>query len=172
MANFIMAAATATGADVTRATDARSTGTANLHCPVAAATGRHRRRNGLATTQHHIRAMWRRLHPHLPRACLALATDCNVFGNSARRATAFPKARVIETIAVSHVISVLLSKCVERRTIGMAQIGLGSAKQQCEPKADDPKLHVCNARRQGRASYQVELSMSALPPKGDIRGRV
>lgn len=116
----IMAAAAATGADATRATDVESTGFANLHCPVAAATSRHRRCNGLATTEHHIRAVWRGLHPRLPRACLALATDCNILGNSARWAAMFPETRVIETIAVSHVIGVLQSKCVERRTIGMA----------------------------------------------------
>jgi hypothetical protein len=89
------------------------------------------------------------LHPHLPYARLAQATDCNVLGDGARRAATFHKAPMIETVAASHVIGMLLSERVERRTIGIAQVASGGAKQQCEPKADDPKLHDSNARCQG-----------------------
>ncbi|MFZ1949936.1 MAG: hypothetical protein WAU74_07685 [Pseudolabrys sp.] len=103
----------ATGATATRTTAAGTTVAADLHSPVAAATGGHRGRNGLAPPEPHVRAVWRRLHPHAPCTCLGLATDRNVLSNGARWAATLHKARVIETVAASHVIGVLLSEPVE-----------------------------------------------------------
>lgn len=46
---------------------ASATTAANLHRSIAATTGRHRRGNGLASPEHHVRAVPRRLHPWRPR---------------------------------------------------------------------------------------------------------
>jgi hypothetical protein len=51
------------------------------------------------------------------------------------------EARMIKTVAASHIVGVLLSECVQRGTIGTAQTGARSTEQQCEPKADDTKRH-------------------------------
>jgi len=106
--NSIVTAATATGANPTRTTVAT-----DLHCPVTAATDGHRGRNGLASAKHHVRAVWRRLHPHAPRTCLGGAPDRKNLRNSASGAATVHKACVIETIAASHVIGVLLSERME-----------------------------------------------------------
>jgi hypothetical protein len=53
-------------------------------------------------------------------------------------------ARMIEAVAASHIVGVLLSERVERSTIGTAQAGAASAEQQCEPKTDDTKRHNMN----------------------------
>jgi hypothetical protein len=120
--NSVMTAATATGACLTRTTVAGTTIAAYLHCPVAAATGGHRGRNGLAPAEHHVRAVWRRLHPHAPCTCLGLATDRNVLCNGASRAPPLHEARVIKAIAARHVIGVLLSKRVEWGAVGVARV--------------------------------------------------
>jgi hypothetical protein len=111
--NSIVTAATATGATPARTTAAGTTVATDLHCPVTAATDGHRGRNGLASAKHHVRAVWRRLHPHAPRTCPGRAPDRNVLSNSASGAATVHKACVIETIAASHVIGVLLSKRME-----------------------------------------------------------
>lgn len=113
----------------------------DLHHPVAAAAGRYRRGNGLAPAEHHVRAVPRQLHPYAPRTFLGLASDRDILGNGARRPAMPHEARMIETVAASHIVSMMLSERVERGTIRMAQAGAGSAEQQCEPKADDTKRH-------------------------------
>src|ERR1019366_9452946 len=123
---------------------ASATTAADLHHPVAAAAGRYRRGNGLAPAEHHVRAVPRRLHPHAPRTLLGLASDRDILGNGARRPAMPHEARMIEAVAASHIVGVLLSERVERGTIGMAQAGAGSAEQQCESKADDTKRHDTN----------------------------
>ncbi len=70
------------------------------------------------------------------------------------------EARVIETVAASHIVGVPLSERVERGTIGMAQASAGSAEQQCEPKADDTKRHDTDPAFQ-RA---YDCSRQATPP--------
>src|SRR5262245_39716326 len=109
-----MTAATATGASLPTHTPTASTRlAADLHCPVATATGGNGGRNGLAPAKHHVRAVWGRLHPNSPCTCLGIAADGDVLGDSARRPAAFHEARVIETVAASHVMGMLLSECVE-----------------------------------------------------------
>lgn len=117
---------------------------ADLQHPVAAAATGYRRGNGLAPAEHHVRAVPRRLHPHAPRTFLGLASDRDIFSNGARRPATPHEARMIEAIAASHIVGVLLSERVERGTIGMAQAGAGGAQQQCEPKANDKKPHDTN----------------------------
>jgi hypothetical protein len=100
------------------------------------AAGGYRRGNGLAPPEHHVRAVPRRLHPHAPRTFLALASDRDILGNGARRPAMPHEVRMVETVAASHIVGVLLSKRLELGAIGMAQAGCGGAEQQCEPKAD------------------------------------
>jgi len=85
----------------------------DLHRPIPATAGGQRRRDGLAPTEHHVRAVRRRLHPHSPCTGLVLASHRNIFGNSTRRATALHESGMIETVAARHVIGVLLSEYVE-----------------------------------------------------------
>jgi hypothetical protein len=94
-------------------TDTRTTVVADLHHPIPAATGGYRRYDGLAPTEHHIRAMRRRLHPHSPCTGLGLASHRHILGNGTGRPTMLPETSVVETVAASHVIGVLLSECVE-----------------------------------------------------------
>jgi hypothetical protein len=123
---------------------ASATTAADLHHPVAAAAGRYCRGNGLAPAEHHVRAVPRRLRPHAPSTLLGPASDRDILGNGARRPAMPHEARMIEAVAASHIVGVLLSERVERGTIGMALAGAVSAEQQCESKADDTKRHDTN----------------------------
>ena len=105
--------ASPSGTCPTCSTADRATVAADLHYPIAAATGRDRRGNGLASAEHHVRAVGRRLHPHSPRTRLGLASHRHILGNGAGRPTALHETSVIETVATSHVIRVLLSERVE-----------------------------------------------------------
>jgi hypothetical protein len=96
----------------------------------------------------------RRLHPYAPRTFLGLASDRDILGNGARRPAMPHEARMIETVAASHIVGMLLSERVERGTIRMAQAGADSAEQQCEPKADDTKRHDTNLARSRKATPQ------------------
>jgi hypothetical protein len=57
--------------------------------------------------------MPRRLHPHSPCTGLGLASHRDVLGNGTSRPTTLHETSVIETVAASHVIGVLLSECGE-----------------------------------------------------------
>jgi hypothetical protein len=81
------------------------------------------------------------LHPHAPRTGLGRTPDRDILGNGARRPAVPHEASMIETVAASHIIGVLLGESVERGTIGMAQPGADSAEQQRESKTDDTKRH-------------------------------
>ena len=96
--NSIVTAATKDGACPTRTTAGRTSVATDLHCPIAAATGRNRRGNGLASAEHHVRAVWRRLHPHSSRTHLGLASHRHILGNGAGRPTALHETSVIETV--------------------------------------------------------------------------
>ena len=123
------------------ASSTTTTATADLHYPVAAAARGYRRGNGLAAAEHHVRAVMWRLHPHAPRTFLGLTPDRNVLGRGARRPATPHEARMIEAVAASHIVGVLLSECVECSTICMAQSGTRDADQQYEPQADDMECH-------------------------------
>jgi hypothetical protein len=86
---------------------------ADFHRPVPAATGRYRRCHGLAPAEHHVCAVPRRLHPHSSCAGLGLASHRHILGNGTNRSTTLHETSVIETVAASHVIGVLLSECME-----------------------------------------------------------
>ena len=118
---------------------------ADRHHPVTAAAGGYRRGNSLAAAEHHVRAVTRRLHPHAPRTFLGLAPDRDILSNGTRRPAMPLEARMIEAIAASHIVGVLLSKRVERGTISMAHAGAGGAEQQCEAKMDDRKSRQATA---------------------------
>ena len=94
-------------------TDIGTTVAADLHRPIPAAAGGHRRCDGLAPAEHHVRAVRRRLHPHSPCTGLGLASHRDILGNGTRRPTTLHKSSMIETVAARHVIGVLLSECVE-----------------------------------------------------------
>jgi hypothetical protein len=94
----------------TRMSDGNTTAAADFHCPIPATTGRYRRRDGLAPTEHHVCAVPRRLHPHSPCAGLGLASHRHILGNDPGRSTTLHETSVIETVAASHVIGVLLSE--------------------------------------------------------------
>ena len=110
-----------------RTADAAS---ANFHDPVTPAAFGHRRGNSLATAEHHVRAVTRRLHPHPLRTGLIGAPKRDIFGNRAGRAAALHESRMIEAVAPGHVVGVLLRKTVERGTIGVAEIGAERAKHR------------------------------------------
>jgi len=93
-------------------TDTSTTVAADLHHP----TGGHWRIpqcDDLAPTEHHIRAVRRRLHPHSPCAGLGLASHRHILGNGTCRPTMLLETSMVEIVAASHVIGVLLSECVE-----------------------------------------------------------
>jgi hypothetical protein len=103
-------------------TDIGTTVAADLHRPIPAATGGHRRCDGLAPAEHHVRAVRRRVHPHSPCAGLGLASHSDILGNGTRRPTTLHESSMIETVAARHVIGVLLGECVERGAISMARL--------------------------------------------------
>lgn len=67
--------------------------------------------------------MMLRLHPHTPRTFLGLASDRDILGDGARWPAMPHETRMIEAIAASHIVGVLLSERVERGTIGLTQAG-------------------------------------------------
>jgi hypothetical protein len=94
-------------------TDIGATAAADLHRPIAAAACGHRRCDGLAPAEHHVRAVRRRLHPHSPCTGLGLASHRDILGNGTRWPTTLHESSMIETVAARHVTSVLLSERVE-----------------------------------------------------------
>ena len=121
--NAIVTAASAGGSSESDASMAGTSTTvaADLHRPIPAATGRYRGCDGLAPAKHHVSAVRRRLHPHSPCTSLVLASHRHILCNGTRRPSTLHEASVIEAVAASHVIGVLLSECGERGTIGIAQ---------------------------------------------------
>jgi hypothetical protein len=107
------ASAGASNANDTGMTDTRTTAAADQHRPIPSAIGRDRRCDGLAAAEHHVRAVPRRLHPHSPCTGLSLASHRHILGYGTGRPPMLHEASVIETVAASHVIGVLLSKCAE-----------------------------------------------------------
>jgi hypothetical protein len=107
------ASAGASNANDTGMTDTRTTAAADQHRPIPAAIGRDRRCDGLAATAHHVRAVPRRLHPHSPCTGLGLASHRHILGYGTSRPTLLHETSVVETVAASHVIGVLLSECAE-----------------------------------------------------------
>src|SRR5262249_41057314 len=111
--NSIMTAATASGASLPTHTPTASTRlAADLHCPVATATGGRGGRTGWPPAKHLVRGVWGRLHQNSPCTSLGIAADGDFCGDSARRSAAFHETRVIETVAASHVMGMLLSERV------------------------------------------------------------
>jgi hypothetical protein len=94
-------------------TDTSATVAANFHRPISAAIGGYRRCDSLTTAEHHVGAVPRRLHPHSPCTGLGRASHRHILGYSAGRPTMLQETSVIETVAASHVIGVLLSECAE-----------------------------------------------------------
>lgn len=133
--NAIVAAASAGRSSESAASMAVTSTTvaADLHRPIPAAAGRYRRCDGLASAKHHVSAVRRRLHPHSPCTSLGLASHRHILCNSTRRPSTLHEASVIEAVAASHVISVLLSECVERGTIGIAR----SSPNNCRAKGSN-----------------------------------
>jgi hypothetical protein len=121
--NAIVTAASAGGSSESDASMAGTSTTvaADLHRPIPAATGRYRGCDGLAPAKHHVSAVRRRLHPHSPCTSLVLASHRHILCNGTRRPSTLHEASVIEAVAASHVIGVLLSECGERGTIGIAR---------------------------------------------------
>jgi hypothetical protein len=93
-------------------TDTSTTAAADFHCPISAPTGGYRRCDGLTAAEHHVRAVRWRLHPHSPCTGLGRASHRDILGYGASGATMLHETSVIETVAASHVIGVLLGKCV------------------------------------------------------------
>ena len=120
--NAIVTAASAGGSSESDASMAGTSTTvaADFHRPIPA-TGRYRGCDGLAPAKHHVSAVQRRLHPHSPCTSLGLASHRHILCNGTRRASTLHEASVIEAVAASHVIGVLLSECGERGTIGIAR---------------------------------------------------
>jgi hypothetical protein len=94
-------------------TDTSTTAVANFHRPISAAAGGYRRCDSLTAAEHHVGAVPRRLHPHLPCASLGRASHRHILGYSAGRPPMLHETSVIETVAAGHVIGVLLSECAE-----------------------------------------------------------
>jgi len=99
------ASAGASNASDTSMTDTSTIAAADQHRPIPAATGRHRRGDGLASAAHHVCVVPWRLHPHPPCTGLGLASHRHILGNGTGRPTT--ETSVIETVAASHVICVL-----------------------------------------------------------------
>jgi hypothetical protein len=94
-------------------TDTSTTAIADFHCPVSAATGGYRRCDSLTAPAHHIRPVRWRLHPHSPCTGLGRASHRYILGYGTGRPSMLHETSVIETVAASHVICVLLSECAE-----------------------------------------------------------
>jgi hypothetical protein len=107
--NTIVTAASAgdSNASDTSMTDTSTIAAADQHRPIPAATGRHRRGDGLASAAHHVCVVPWRLHPHSPCTGLGLASHRHILGNGTGRPTTLHETSVIETVAASHVICVL-----------------------------------------------------------------
>jgi hypothetical protein len=103
---------------------------ADQHRPIAAAGGRYRGCNGLASAERHVAAVRRRLHPHSPCAGFGVASHRDILGNGARRSAMPHETGVIEAIAARHVIGVLLREPVERRTIRIRRSSPGDRGTQ------------------------------------------
>src|SRR5215510_42826 len=97
----------------TSMTDTSTTAAADFHRPISAATGGYRRCDSLTAAAHHIRAVRWRLHPHPPCTGLGRTSHRHILGYGTGRPTMLHETSVIETIAASHVIGVLLSECAE-----------------------------------------------------------
>jgi len=112
---IVVTAASAGGSNAngTSMTDSSTTAAADFHCPISAATGGYRRCDSLTSPKHHVRAVPRRLHPHLPCTRLGRASHRHILGYGTGRSTMLHETSVIETVAASHVIGVLLSECAE-----------------------------------------------------------
>ena len=109
---------------------------ADQHRPIAAAGGRYRGCNGLASAERHVAAVRRRLHPHSPCAGFGVASHRDILGNGARRSAMPHETGVIEAVAARHVIGVLLCEPVERRTIRIRRSSPGDRGTQ---DSNDPK---------------------------------
>jgi hypothetical protein len=94
-------------------TDTSTPAAADFHCPISAATGGYRRCDSLTAAEHHVRAVRWRLHPHSPCAGLGRASHRYIFGYGTRRPTMLHETGVIQTVAASHVIGMLLSEYAE-----------------------------------------------------------
>ena len=97
----------------TSTTGTSTTAAADFHCPISAATGRYRRCDSLTAAAHHVRAVPRRLHPHSPCTGLGPASHRHILGYDTGWPAMLQETSVIETVAASHVISVLLSECAK-----------------------------------------------------------
>jgi len=86
-----------------------SAGATDFHRPISTATGGHRRCDRLASSEHHIRAVAWRLHPHSSCTSLGRASHRHILGYGAGWPTVLHETSVVETIAASHVVCVLLS---------------------------------------------------------------
>ena len=125
-----MAAAPAGGPRDASPPDIGTTVAADLHHPVPAATGGDRRCDSLAPAEHHVGAVRRRLHPHASCTGLCVASDRDVFGDSACRPANTRKACMIEAVAPSQIVGVPLSKPIQRGTIGVAKADSAGGNQQ------------------------------------------
>jgi hypothetical protein len=90
-----------------------ATAAANLHRPISATAGGYRRCDSLTAAEHHVRAVRWRPHPHSPCTGLGLAPHRHILGYGTGRPAMLHETSVIETVAASHVIGVLLSECAE-----------------------------------------------------------
>jgi hypothetical protein len=72
-----------------------------------------RGRRDTLVKEYHVRAVPWRLHPHSPCTSLGLASHRHILGYGTGWPTMLHETSVIETVAASHVISVLLSECAE-----------------------------------------------------------
>jgi len=113
--NAIVTAASAGGSSKRDASMAGTCTTvaADFHRPIPAATGGYRSRDGLASAEHHVRAVRRRLHPHSSCTGFSLASHRHILGNGSCRPTTLHETDVIKTVATRHIIGVLLSEGVE-----------------------------------------------------------
>jgi hypothetical protein len=113
--NTVVTAASAgeSNASDTSKTDTSTFAAADQHRPIPAAISRHRRCDGVAAAEHHVRAVPRRLHPHSPCTGLGLASHRHILGYGTGWPTMLHETSVIETVTASHVIGVLLSEYAE-----------------------------------------------------------
>jgi hypothetical protein len=105
--------AAASNANDTNMTDTRTSAAADFHRPISATTGGYRRCDGLTAAAHHVRAVPGRLHPHSPCTGLGLASHRYILGYGTGRPTMLHETSVVETVAASHVMGVLLSECAK-----------------------------------------------------------
>src|SRR5262245_24058099 len=97
----------------TSATGTNKTAAADFHRPIPTATGGYRRCDCLAAAKHHVRAVPWRLHPHSSCTGLGLASHRHILGYGTGRPTMLHETSVVETVAASHVVGVLLRERAE-----------------------------------------------------------